>query len=61
MFGRFFKVKMSGSKKKLFSVFKSRAREGLYRQELHDKVLLNVHVLHIEALEDRSTFHLVKI
>ena len=44
---------MSESKKRLFSVFKSRAREGLYRQELHDKVLLNVHVLHIEALEDR--------
>ena len=61
MFGQFFKLEMSGSKKKLFSVFKSRAREGLYHQELHDKVLLNVHVLHIEALEDRSTFHLVKI
>ena len=26
---------------------------GLCRQELHDKVIINVHFLHIEALKDR--------
>ena len=32
---------------------------GLCRQELHNKVLINVHFLHIEALEERSTFRLL--
>ena len=46
--------------KKSYFRFQIRARVGLCRQGLHDNIPINVHFLHIEALEDRSTSHLVK-